>query len=86
MAMYRVVIEKVKEEAQALITACDAALAQIDKENVGRSRWDHQKEEMVKDAEGPRPGDRSWGSRATGDLRRKSMDLTRLLADLRRSS
>jgi hypothetical protein len=82
--MYRVVIEKAKEEAQAFITSCDQALEQLDKENERRYEYDETEQQWTKIPRKNRPSDYSYGSAATGALRRKSLDLTRMLADLRR--
>jgi uncharacterized membrane protein len=82
--MYRVVIEKAKQEAQAFITSCDQALEQLDKENEGRYEYDPTDKRWTEVPRQNRPADYSYGSAATGALRRKSMDMTRILADLRR--
>ena len=77
MSMNRQTIKDAKAEAQTFIKACDEALARLDYENSGYG------------AVGPmpqRPEDHSYGSPQTGTLRRKSMDLTRILATLRRYS
>lgn len=88
MSMNRQTIKDAKAEAQTFITACDEALARLDEEVQGR---DHHYDMRAKQGyNGPRPGegatpfDQSYGSKQTGTLRRKSMDLTRILATLRR--
>ena len=74
MSMNRQTIKDAKTEAQAFITACDEALARLDEE--AANGWGGGRK--------PTPGDQSGGSPQTGTLRRKSMDLTRILATLRR--
>lgn len=73
MTMYRGKIEQAKAEAEAFAGYCKEALARLDKENEG---W--------KNRDFPTAADYSFGSAETGALRRKSMDLTRTLADLRK--
>ena len=73
MSMYRGKIETAKREAEDFLGACNEALARLDKENEG---W--------KNRDFPSPVDYSHGSAETGALRRKSMDLTRTLAELRK--
>jgi hypothetical protein len=72
--MTRAQILATKAEAQRFIDAADKALAQLDEENKGR----------IYPKPASAPDDYSYGSAATGTLRRRSMDLTRTLADLRR--
>lgn len=74
--MNRQTINEAKAEAKAFITTCDAALARLDEE--AAKSWGGARK--------PRPADHSYGSKETGTLRRKSMDLTRILAQLRRYS
>lgn len=74
MSMNRKTIEAAKAEAATFISACDDALARLDEEAAFGWRGGRK----------PTPGDHSYGSKQTGTLRRKSMDLTRLLAQLRR--
>lgn len=79
MSMTRAKIEATKAAARTVIAACDALLERLDSE---RSRWDYQEQRNIvrpKD-----PNDHSWGSPESGTLRRKSMDLTRTLAELRK--
>ena len=73
--MNRQTIKDAKAEAQTFIKACDDALARLDYEKSGYGYGDPKK---------PSPFDYSYGSPQTGTLRRKSMDLTRILATLRR--
>lgn len=74
MTMYRGKIETAKREAEDFLGACNEALARLDKENEGA--WGGPKKASIVDS--------SNGSPETGALRRKSMDLTRSLADLRK--
>lgn len=74
MSMTRQKIEAAQAEARRFLEAADAALARLDEENTRR----------IYPQPGPTPDDYSYGSAATGALRRRSMDLTRSLADLRR--
>lgn len=83
MAMVRWQIEKARAEALAFAGHCEILLIELD-EKLDRQRYDSDKREWVKVEVKPAPGDMSWGSKASGTLRRKSMDLTRMLADLRR--
>lgn len=73
MSMYRGKIERAKTEAEDFVGACNEALARLDTENTG---W--------KNRDFPSIADYSYGSPETGALRRKSMDLTRILAELRK--
>lgn len=71
MSMTRHKIAVAKSIAQEFIERCDDATAQLDKEARGYDR--------------ERSGyDASYGSKRTGTLRRRSMDLTRILAELRK--
>lgn len=74
MSMNRQTIKEAKAEAQTFIKACDDALARLDEE--AAYSWGPSAK--------PSPADYSGGSPQTGTLRRKSMDLTRTLATLRR--
>lgn len=76
MSMTRSTIESAKVQALAFIEACDAALARLDRDLV--PRWSGEA------ARPPSPSDFSYGSKETGTLRRRSMELTRQLAELRR--
>lgn len=82
MSMNRQTIKEAKAEAQTFIKACDEALARLDEELDLHQRWIRGNEEAPKPQ--PKPSDHSYGSKQTGTLRRKSMDLTRILATLRR--
>ncbi|WP_461169294.1 hypothetical protein [Arthrobacter sp. Z1-15] len=77
MSMNRQTIKEAKAEAQTFIKACDEALTRLDEE---LERNNRRRAEVSR----PKPSDHSWGSAKTGTLRRKSMDLTRILATLRR--
>jgi hypothetical protein len=83
MALNRAGIEKARKEALEFVAHCELLLVELDN-NLSRHRYDDEKKAWVDTAEPPSPADRSWGSKASGALRRKSMDLTRTLADLRR--
>lgn len=75
--MNRTTIADVRALCAEVIKLCDAATAQLDEELAERNyRWPDESRK-------PSPSDHSYGSRATGSLRRRSMDLTRALADLR---
>lgn len=77
MSMNRAKIEAAKSLAQEFIERCDAAIAQLDVE-ARRNTW-------RTDPPGQStPADYSYGSKRTGTLRRRSMDLTRILAELRK--
>lgn len=88
MSMNRQTIKEAKAEAQTFIKACDEALARLDAENDDRAQWYAERHASGIDeptpSPGPHPHDHSYGSKQTGTLRRKSMDLTRILATLRR--
>lgn len=77
MSMTRFKIAAAKSMAQEFIERCDAALKQLDTE-AKRNTWrtDPPGEST--------PFDYSFGSKPTGALRRRSMDLTRTLAELRK--
>ena len=78
--MTREKIEAAMAAANTFIDACEEALDQIDLEVARRH------EQYPEHADGaPRGSDHSFGSAATGALRRRSMDLTRTLAELRRT-
>lgn len=74
--MTRFKIAAAKALAQEFIERCDAAMKQLDTEAKGR-HWTTPPGEST-------PYDYSGGSKPTGALRRRSMDLTRTLAELRK--
>lgn len=79
MSMTRSKIEATITGAQQFITAAQSALERLDAE---RGTYDYQARVNV---ERPKTGgDYSYGSAESGTLRRKSMDLTRTLAELRK--
>lgn len=86
--MNRATIEAAQAEARRFLEAADAALARLDEEVSWRdARYDSQAKhgyDGPRPAPGAGPDDHSYGSAATGTLRRRSMDLTRSLAQLRR--
>ena len=83
--MNRSQIEASKQLAQEFITAADAALGRLDHELEQRgNRYDYDKKSYVAEPAKPSPADYSYGSKETGALKRKSMDLTRSLAVLRK--
>lgn len=88
MSMNRQTIKEAKAEAQTFIKACDDALARLDSEIDERAQWYAERHAAGIDEPTPgigqHPDDHSYGSKQTGTLRRKSMDLTRILATLRR--
>lgn len=73
--MTRDKIEAARDEATRFLLAADEALTQLDREN--SATWRRDPVEAS-------PGDHSYGSAATGTLRRRSMDLTRALSELRK--
>jgi hypothetical protein len=84
MPMTRGKIERAREAALQFVAHCELMLIRLD-EDLGRPRYDSDKREWVAGDIPPSPSDHSWGSKESGALRRKSMDLTRTLADLRKS-
>lgn len=90
MTMTRTKILAAQAEAQRFIQAADEALARLDAEVAQRDHSYAVRTRLGYDgpmpAPGPGPDDYSYGSAATGTLRRRSMDLTRSLATLRRSN
>jgi len=80
--MNRGQIEASKQLAKEFIKAADAALGRIDSEQLERiERW---KLDGLDGRFERRSTDYSYGSSETGAVRRKSMDLTRSLAELRK--
>lgn len=79
MSMHRAQIERVSNLCRAVMDACDLALQQLDTEVQGR----HKRYPEIWNGK-PRANDYSYGSAATATLRRRSMDLTRALAEMRR--
>lgn len=71
--MTRFKIAAAKSLAQEFIERCDEAMKQLDTE--AKRSW------QPRDST---PFDYSFGSKPTGALRRRSMDLTRTLAELRK--
>ncbi|QIG58539.1 hypothetical protein PQE18_gp61 [Arthrobacter phage DrSierra] len=86
--MTRAQIKAAQAEARRFIKAADEALARLDEEVARRDQSYDVRGKLGYDGPRPAPGaspdDYSYGSAATGTLRRRSMDLTRTLADLRR--
>lgn len=86
--MNRSQIEASKQLAQEFITAADAALGRLDAESERRDEWnDARQARGISEPyppNGPQPDDYSFGSPETGALKRRSMDLTRSLAVLRK--
>ena len=80
--MNRSQIEASKKLAQEFITAADAALERLDAELVERNERHGATSTGWLFEEGP--DNYSYGSKETGALKRKSMDLTRSLAVLRK--
>ena len=75
--MTRFKIAAAKALAQEFIERCDEAMKQLDRE-AKRNTWRTQPPGEST------PYDYSYGSKPTGALRRRSMDLTRTLAELRK--
>jgi|GEM_PF-3184486 len=90
MSMNRQTIEETIKQARELIVAGQAALERLDSENDERQTYYAERHAAGIDEptppQGPQPHDHSYGSKETGNLRRKSMDLTRKLAELRKYS
>jgi len=88
MSMDRKTINEAIKQAREFNVAALAALERIDAENNERDRrYAERNAAGISEptpAPGPQPHDHSWGSKETGALRRKSMDLTRKLAELRK--
>ncbi|UVK63583.1 hypothetical protein SEA_JANEEMI_63 [Arthrobacter phage Janeemi] len=86
--MNRAQILAAQAEARRFVQAADVALARLDEEVARRDQSYDVRAKHGYDGPRPAPGaspdDYSFGSAATGTLRRRSMDLTRSLADLRR--
>ena len=76
MSMDRKTIQDSMKQARELIVAGQALLERIDSEKSGYRGEDWPRQ----------PTDPSWSSPESGTLRRRSMDLTRTLAELRKSS
>lgn len=79
MSMTRGKIEATKAAARELVIACDALLERLDAE---RATYNYHSKNY--DIRPSTANDHSWGSPESGTLRRKSMDLTRTLANLRK--
>ena len=79
MSMHRAQIEYVSNLCRAVMDACDLALQQLDTEAQGR----HERHPEIWDGK-RRANDYAYGSAATATLRRRSMDLTHALAEMRR--
>jgi hypothetical protein len=89
MSMDRQTIEAAIELAREFVSAGHAALTRLDAENDERQTYYAERHAAGIDEPTPptwpQPHDHSYGSKETGALRRKSMDLTRKLAELRKS-
>ena len=77
MSMTRKEVKATMQLAKDFIEASEALLARIDYEKGG---YGYRNDKVWK----PEPQDRSWSSPESGTLRRRSMDLTRALANLRK--
>jgi len=90
MSMNRQTIKDSIKQAREFIVAGQAALERLDAEVEDReARYADRYAAGIDEPHpptGPQPGDYSNGSKETGALRRKSMDLTRKLAELRKYS
>jgi hypothetical protein len=90
MSMDRKTINEAIKHAREFNIAALAALERLDAEIEQRDdRYDElglRGFDGARPAPGPSPHDYSYGSKETGALRRKSMDLTRKLAELRKHS
>lgn len=84
MPMTRVKIEKAREAALKFVAHCELLLIRLDEDVKNRGEYDPETKTQVYGRVKPAPHDHSWGCKESGALRRNSMDLTRMLADLRR--
>ena len=88
MSMNRQTIEASIKLAREFIVSGRAALERLDAEAEERDyRYESRHAAGIDEATPPpgrQPSDYSYGSKETGALRRKSMDLTRKLAELRK--
>lgn len=84
MTMNKGMYKKVTAMLEEVLELVKAAEFELDNE----IRWDHEKHAEVKvfpSGVAPDHAQMIMGSKATGALRRRSLDLTRLLADMRKS-
>lgn len=81
MSMTRRKIEDAREAARAFLRASDALLEELDAQALEERPWDPPGTERTLSS-----NDYSNGSARSGTLRRRSMDLTRSLAELRKPS
>jgi hypothetical protein len=90
MSMDRKTIQEAIKHAREFNIAALAALERLDAEVENRDDLNDDRERRgisePRPPRGPSPHDYSYGSKETGALRRKSMDLTRKLAELRKHS
>ncbi len=88
MSMTRQKIEDSIKEARRFIVTAQAALERLNAEKEGRNAWYEERYGAGISEPTPSPDrspdDHSWGSPETGALRRHSLDLTRILANLRK--
>jgi len=77
--MTRIKIENAKLEAARFIVAADELMDELDRDALEPRYYDEPGKVRATS-----PNDYSWGSAASGTLRRRSMDLTRTLAQLRK--
>lgn len=88
MSMTRQKIEGSIKEARRYIVTAQAAIERLNAEKEARNDWYEERHAAGIDEPNPpnenQPDDYSYGSPETGALRRKSMDLTRTLAELRK--
>ena len=83
MSMTRKKIQDAKDEAKAFIESCELALIRLTDEKLSSDRR-YANYDGPTPPPGPAPDDYSFGSKETGALKRKSIDLTRTLANLRK--
>lgn len=76
MAMDRSTVNKLRVLLDEVDSLCIEFLAEIDTQQ----RWDHEERKYVTES----VDYLTTGSKTTGALRRRSLDLTRLLADMRK--
>jgi len=84
MPMTRAKIEKARKAALEFVARCELLLIKLDS-NLTSQQYNSQEGKWESKEGKPAPHDHSWGSKESGALRRNSMDLTRTLADLRKS-
>lgn len=82
MAMTKAQLRKVRQLTKEVAKLASDVIDEID----DQTQWDHEQKRMVPTYPDGAPNNTRLytGSHTTGELRRRSMDLTRALAELRR--